>query len=295
MPKILVTGSEGQVGTEIKKLAVQKQINIIATTKKELDITKLNNIEDVIIKSRPAIIINAAAYTAVDKAEEEIDKTFLINSDGTANLAQVCRNAGIPLLHISTDYVFDGTKKESYKETDTPSPESIYGKSKLYGEEAIRSTLDKHIILRTSWVFSSRGQNFPKTMLRLANERNILNIVDDQFGAPTWAGDIANVMLDIANNHIKKQKTNWGVYHYTGMPNTNWFEFANKIIEQAIKTGIQKKAPNINAISSKEYPTAAKRPMNSVMDCKKIQEEFGIAQADWNIGLNRVLNDWKIL
>jgi dTDP-4-dehydrorhamnose reductase len=294
MKQILVTGSEGQVGSEIIRHAEGKDIGLVATTKNNLDITQLSNIEDIINKYKPGIIINAAAYTAVDKAEKEIDTAFLVNRDGAANLAQACKNAGIPLLHISTDYVFDGKKEESYKETDKPDPISVYGKSKLEGEEAIQKILLQHIIIRTSWIFSSSGKNFPKTMLRLANERDTLDIVDDQFGAPTWAGDIAGVLLDIAYNYIQGQRMNWGVYHYTGSPVTNWYKFAKIIFEQAKENGMLKNIPILNAISSTAYPTAAKRPVNSVLNCQKMHEELNVAQPDWHVGLDIVLKQWKM-
>lgn len=295
MKQILVTGSEGQVGTEVKRLAVQKSINLITTTKDDLDITQLNDVEDYINKYEPELIINAAAYTAVDKAEEEINLAFSVNRDGPANLAEVCDYAGIPLVHISTDYVFDGMKESPYLETDTTNPKSVYAKSKLEGEEAVQTTIQQHIILRTSWVFSSSGHNFPKTMLRLANERDTLNIVYDQFGGPTWAGDIARVLLDIATNYMQNQYINWGVYQYTGAPVTNWFEFAKIIFEQAKQQGMLKQSPELNPITSDDYPTAAMRPINSVLDCQKIHKAFNVGQPDWRIGLNKVLNEWKTL
>ncbi|GJM17453.1 MAG: NAD(P)-dependent oxidoreductase [Thermodesulfobacteriota bacterium] len=293
MKSILVTGSRGQVGTEIRRLAQQRNIIVVATDKKELDITQLDNIERVIKKNKSSIVINAAAYTAVDKAEEETDRAFSVNREGSANLAQACKNAGIPLLHISTDYVFNGDKDEPYKETDKPAPTSIYGKSKLEGEEAIRKILQQYLILRTSWVFSASGQSFPKTMLRMATERDTLGVVADQFGAPTWAGDIARVLLDITSDYLQGNAINWGLYHYTGTPNTNWFEFAKIIFEQSAQENLLKQTPNLSTISTENYPTSAKRPKNSVLNCDKIQKELGIKQPNWYFGLNSILNDWK--
>tara|TARA_R110002072_G_scaffold121618_3_gene255687 strand:+ start:8637 stop:9524 length:888 start_codon:yes stop_codon:yes gene_type:complete len=294
MEQILVTGSEGQVGVELKRLAEQRGINSIYANKEELDITQLARLERVVEEKQPSIIINAAAYTAVDKAEGEVDTAISVNKEGSANLAKVCKSANIPLLHISTDYVYDGKKDSPYFESDRPNPESIYGKSKWEGEEAIQKELQEHIILRTSWVFNSSGQSFPKTMLQLANERDTLNIVDDQFGSPTWAGDIAGVLLDIAIRHIQKQDINWGLYHYTGAPVTTWFGFAKTIIEQASQQGILKQMPTLNAISSNDYPTAAKRPKNSVLNCQKISRELGVMQTDWHVGLEKILTEWKL-
>jgi dTDP-4-dehydrorhamnose reductase len=293
MKSILVTGSDGQVGTEIIRLAEQRNIDLIAANKNQLDITQLSNIEDYVNKYEPELFINTAAFTAVDKAEEEIDMTFSVNRDGSANLAQACKNVGIPLLHISTDYVFKGDKEEPYHEDDIPDPESVYGKSKWEGEKAIQEIIQQHIILRTSWVFSASGQNFPNTMLRLANERDTLNIVNDQYGAPTWAGDIASVLLDIADNYMQGNNINWGLYHYTGRPVTNWFEFAKIIFVQAEQLGMLNQIPDLKAVSSENYRTAAKRPKNSELGCEKIHKEFGLNQPDWQIGLNRVLNEWK--
>jgi dTDP-4-dehydrorhamnose reductase len=293
MKSILITGSKGQVSSEIIRLAERRNIDLIATTKNILDITQFRNIENVINRNKPEIVINAAAYTAVDKAEKEIDTTFLVNRDGAANLAKACKNADIPLLHISTDYVFDGRKEESYKETDRPSPISVYGKSKLEGEEAIKKILPYHIILRTSWVFGSMGQNFPKTMLRLAKESDTLNIVNDQFGSPTWTGDIAKTLLDIAERYLNNEKLTWGIYHYTGSPVTNWYEFANEIFIQARQLGLINKIPMLNAISSTAYPTTAKRPVNSVLNCQKIYEAHNVTQPDWHVGLDIVLKKWK--
>lgn len=295
MKPILVTGSNGQVGTEIKCLAEKRDISLIATDKNELDITRISNIEEYISKYNPGLVINAAAYTAVDKAEDEIDAAFSINRDGSANLATSCSNAGIPLFHISTDYVFDGMKESPYLEMDTPNPISVYGKSKLEGEEAVQKVTPQHIILRTSWIFSANGNNFPKTMLSLAHERDTLTIVDDQFGGPTWAGDIASILLDIASNYLQSQNINWGVYHYTGAPVTNWFEFAQSILEQATNIKLLKHNPDIQSISSDDYPTAAQRPLNSALDCKKIKEAFGYAQPDWQHGLQEVLTRLKTI
>jgi len=293
MKQILVTGSDGQVGTELIRLAKRRDIPLITTIKFDLDITKISDIQNCICKYNPGLVINAAAYTDVDKAEDEIDKAFSVNRDGLTNLAKACQNTGIPLLHISTNYVFDGMKEYSYQESDIPKPMNVYGKSKLEGEEAILKIIQQHIILRTSWVFSSSGQNFPKTMLRLAAEHDTLNIVNDQFGGPTWAGDIARVLLDISSNYMQSQNINWGVYHYTGIPVTNRFEFAKSIFEEAKRLGMIIQMPNCNAISSGDYPTVAKRPTNSVLDCQKIHQELSISQPDWRVGLYKVLNNWK--
>ncbi|MEQ1742216.1 MAG: dTDP-4-dehydrorhamnose reductase [Candidatus Nitrotoga sp.] len=290
---VLIIGAAGQLGTELCLRSKAHAHNIVAVNHNELDITNEPSIKALVAHVKPTVIINAAAYTVVDRAETDIATTFAVNRDGSLCLARACTKANIPLLHVSTDYVFDGKKTTPYLETDAPNPQGVYGQSKLEGEIAVATTLDKYITLRTAWVFSATGHNFVRTILRLAKERDELSIVADQTGAPTWAGDIAEVLLDIVDRIHQGKAVTWGLYHYTGSPATTWHAFAEAICEQAFELGMLEKKPFIKPISTSEYPTAAKRPQNSVLACAHIQKELLIPQADWRKGLKQVLTQWK--
>ncbi|MBQ9259291.1 MAG: dTDP-4-dehydrorhamnose reductase [Neisseriaceae bacterium] len=271
----LITGAGGQVGQELQRLLPQAN----ALTHSQLDIGDISAVRNAVQAFKPHAIINAAAYTAVDKAEEEVEKAYLINHIGAKNLAIASEEQNAILLHISTDYVFDGNKTEPYGETDTTNPQSVYGKSKLLGEQAVLAHCEKAMILRTAWVFGRYGKNFVKTMLQLGTTRNHLRIVADQFGSPTEAQDIANALICMAKN------PQFGIYHYSGMPYVSWFEFAQKIFQAAEKQSILH-APQLEAITSEEYPTAAKRPKNSRLNLDKITNTFGILPSDWQSHLN---------
>lgn len=287
--KILVTGAQGQVGKEICQTANQADFTVIAAGRNELDITSESSVNDYITHHQPAIVINAAAYTAVDKAESENQQAYAINHDGAKNLAKVCSQLDIPLLHISTDYVFDGTKQESYTEEDPVSPLGIYGDSKWQGEEAVRKHLEKHIILRVAWVFGAHGNNFVKTMLRLANERDELGIVADQYGGPSPARNIAETLIALSKQFFQNGSLSWGTYHYCGAPKVSWYEFASEIFKQACENNLIDKKMKLNAITTAEYPTPAKRPANSMLNCSKLSKTFGIIMPDWKISLQQVL------
>ncbi|MBR2252605.1 MAG: dTDP-4-dehydrorhamnose reductase, partial [Neisseriaceae bacterium] len=266
----LITGAGGQVGQELQKLLPQAN----ALTHSQLDISDISAVRNAVQAFKPHAIINAAAYTAVDKAEEEVEKAYLINHIGAKNLAIASEEQNAILLHISTDYVFDGKKTEPYGETDASNPQSVYGKSKLLGEQAILEHCEKAMILRTAWVFGRYGKNFVKTMLGLGKTHSHLRIVADQFGSPTEAQDIANALICMAKN------PQFGIYHYSGMPYVSWFEFAQKIFQAAHNQGILH-APQLEAITSEEYPTQAKRPKNSRLNLEKINNAFGIEACDW--------------
>ncbi len=291
--KVLVTGAQGQVGSELIKQGQGLGHQMIAAGRAELDITQKDVVNEFINGSAPDIVINAAAYTAVDKAEEQHDLAYTINRDGPTNLAQVCAQHGIPLLHISTDYLFDGSKDAPWSEDDRPNPQGVYGRSKLEGDRAVENILEQQITLRVAWVFGASGNNFVRTMLRLARERDELSIVADQHGGPTWAGDIATVLLNIVERYQRGETIPWGTYHYSGAPATTWHGFALAIFEAAVAEGLIDKAPWLNAITTAEYPTPAKRPKNSVLNGTKIDRELGIKQPDWKIGLGKVLRTWK--
>lgn len=290
---ILITGAAGQLGTELCLRSKAHAHNIVAVNHSELDITNESSINALVAHVKPAAIINAAAYTAVDRAETDSATAFAVNRDGPLYLGRACTKANIPLLHVSTDYVFDGKKPTPYLETDIPNPQGVYGQSKLEGEIAVATTLDKYITLRVAWVFSATGHNFVRTILRLAKERDELSVVADQTGAPTWAGDIAEVLLEIVDRIRQGKAVTWGLYHYTGSPATTWHAFAEAICEQALELGMLKNKPFIKPISTSEYPTPAKRPQNSVLACEYIQKELLIPQSDWRQGLKQVLTQWK--
>lgn len=288
--KVLITGANGQVGWELSKQARVKEIEIHAHDRHELDITDAKAVSMAVRNVVPDVVINAAAYTAVDKAEEEVDLAFAVNRDGTAYLASACLEAGIPLLHMSTDYVFDGSNKKAYAENDLAQPLGVYGQSKWDGEQAIRNTLEHYIILRTSWVFGSHGDNFVKTMLRLGRERDELRVVSDQRGCPTSATDIAGMLLDIVSQLGLQSSQAWGTYHFCNSGVTTWYDFAQVIFSEAEELKLLK-TPLLVPISTLEYPTPAKRPENSVLDCGKIERTFNITRRPWQVALRETLSE----
>lgn len=278
--KIILFGNKGQVGREIEELAIAKNVTVIGYDIDNIDITNLDQLFLKFAENNAAdIVINAAAYTAVDKAEDEPEKAFAVNATGVKNLAIICKKYNLPLLHISTDYVFSGEKVFAYDEFDKANPLGVYGKSKLAGDEMLQQTWEKHVILRVSWVFGKYGNNFVKTILRLAKERESLNIVDDQYGCPTPASDIARVLLEMAIQ-IKNGNQKWGIYNYCGSPVTTWYDFAVKIIELAREKELLK-LRELNKITTAEYPTKAVRPKNSELLVKKITEDYNIVQHEW--------------
>ena len=287
--KILIAGAQGQVGKELVTIAKACGHEVIAASRGDLDVTKEAGVIAFIIEHQPDIVINAAAYTAVDKAEKEQDIAYEINSNGAKNLAIACSKQKIPLLHISTDYVFDGSKAEPYSESDKVSPLGVYGDSKWQGEQAVRQQLVEHIILRVAWVFGAQGNNFVKTMLRLGKERDELNVVADQFGGPSSAKNIAETLMTLAERYQKDKNLQWGTYHYCGMPKTNWYDFAKEIFKQAKEKGLISKTIQVNAITTAEYPTPAKRPSNSMLDCEKIKNTFAIEMPNWKEALKEVV------
>jgi dTDP-4-dehydrorhamnose reductase len=286
--KIILTGSNGQLGKEIVNYVDNSKIKLYAFTHKQLDITKFDHLHSVVIAIKPNYIINTAAYTAVDKAENEKENVFAVNALGVQYLAKIAQKYNIPLLHISTDYVFDGQKKIPYLEEDKAHPLSIYGLSKLNGENFLKETWHKHIILRVSWVFSTYGSNFVKTILSLANEQTELRVIADQRGAPTYTRDIAQTLLKIIK-HLHSGQLAWGTYHYAGIPTVSWYEFAQEIITEAqqLKKLMVK---TVIPISTLEYPSIARRPDNSEMTCDKIVRIFGIEPNHWSLGLKKVIN-----
>ncbi|WP_318466377.1 dTDP-4-dehydrorhamnose reductase [Photobacterium leiognathi] len=291
--KVLITGSNGQVGgCLVKQLQTCTNTEILAVDRTELDITSKSDVIQIVGSFKPNIIINAAAHTAVDKAESEIDLSYAINRDGPLYLAQAAENIGAALLHISTDYVFDGNKDGIYSETNTVNPKSVYGATKLAGEKAVIEACSRAVILRTAWVFGEEGNNFVKTMLRLAVQRDELCIVADQFGGPTYAGDIAAALITIANDIMMQgndfDHSQYGIYHFSGLPHISWCGFAQTIFDKAVEQKVLDKAPIVKGINTEDYPTPAKRPANSKLDTQKITETFGIQASDWQSALNQL-------
>lgn len=287
--KILLLGNKGQVGREIEELAIAQGMRVYGLDIDSLDITNAAEVEAFFAGHNDIdIAINAAAYTAVDKAEDEAAQAYTVNCDAVKNLAKACRKYDIPLLHISTDYVFSGEKRGAYVESDATSPLGVYGKSKLAGEEVLAKIWEKHVILRISWVFGKYGNNFVKTILRLAQDREKLNIVSDQHGCPTEASDVARVLLVMAAQ-IFSGKSRWGIYHYCGYPVTNWFEFAEKIAEFG-HAKYAFKLRQLHTITTAEYPTKAARPKNSELLVDKIIRDYGIKRRRWIDSLQDVIN-----
>jgi dTDP-4-dehydrorhamnose reductase len=290
--KILLTGSNGQVGFELnKKLRVLGEV--IATDREELNLEDSQAIGSFIDHTKPDIIINPAAYTAVDKAESEPELAYQINTLAPEILADKAAELDIPLIHFSTDYVFDGLKKDAYVETDKTNPQSVYGKTKCEGEEKIR-THAKHIILRTSWVFGSHGNNFLKTMLRLITEKESLNIVGDQWGSPASSSMLGDVTFKIVDTIIKNKNFNdYGTYHVTNDGETNWFDYASLIASELIKLDVKIKCEpdQIHSILTSEYPTAAKRPLNSRLNTDKIKKTFMLELPHWESEVKKVLRE----
>ncbi|WP_224718600.1 dTDP-4-dehydrorhamnose reductase [Pectobacterium versatile] len=281
--RILLTGANGQLGRCFQD-RLPAGWEILATDAAELDITDLKQVEEAVKAFQPNAIVNAAAYTAVDKAESEPELAEKINVTGPENLAIAASEQGIRLVHVSTDYVFDGNATEPYHEDSATNPLSVYGKTKLAGEQAVAKTSPEAIIIRTAWVFSEYGNNFVKTMLRLGKERDTLNIVGDQRGCPTYAGDLAQAIIALL-----QQNATGGIYHYSGDQEVSWYEFAQAIFSVATRKSILNKAPELTSISTEQYPTAAHRPTYSTLWCAKIQS-LGIKLSDWNKALAVVLS-----
>lgn len=262
---------------------------IHALSRKALDITDAEAVSRVVADVQPGVVVNAAAYTAVDRAEDEPEAAFAVNRDGAAHLAAAAFRAGIPLIHLSTDYVFDGSSTAPYTPYDPAAPIGVYGRSKWEGEMAVRSRLARHLIVRVSWVFGIHGNNFVKTMLRLAGERNELKVVSDQTGGPTYAGHIADLLLALCQRITRNQMMPWGTYHYSGAPAVNWHEFAKAIVEGGRKQRLINHPVAVLPIGTEDYPTRARRPAHSVLDCRGLETAFGLAQPSWKQGLNEML------
>lgn len=280
---ILIFGKTGQVATELQRLS-----GVVALGRDDVDFSDPKACVVAIRELAPKAVINAAAYTAVDRAEDEEDLATVINGDAPTAMAKACAKQGIPLVHISTDYVFNGTGNKPYRPDDATEPQNAYGRSKLAGEIGVRESGAVYAILRTSWVVSAHGANFVKTMLRLSETRDGLNVVADQIGGPTPARDIATACLNIAEQLIQEPSKS-GTYHFSGAPDVSWADFATEVFAHADRTVI------VTPISTTEYPTPAKRPLNSRMDCNSTEQVFSIKRRNWQDGLKEILKALEVI
>jgi dTDP-4-dehydrorhamnose reductase len=291
--RVLLLGESGQVGYELKR-SLSCLAEVIAPPQSQLDLTMSDEQLDSAIKQiNPDLVVNAAAYTAVDRAEQESELAYQINAHAPGVMASACKTLNIPLIHFSTDYVFNGDAHSAWTEEAKPAPLNVYGQSKLNGEQAIQHSGVAHLILRTSWVYGNRGQNFLCTMKRLATEKEQLNIVDDQVGAPTWSRHLADAVSQIVAMSVEQGAEFWntktGVYHLTGGGQCTWYDFACAIFDAMRQAELT--VPTVNPIKTEAYPTPASRPRFSVLDNAKIKDHLGIQLPDWRETLNLVMQD----
>ena len=286
--KILVLGSKGQLGQCLKDQLAITNHDVVYTSREQIDIADFKATKNKILEIAPDVIVNATAFTAVDKAEEEHQAADRINHLAVANIASICKQLGCWLIHVSTDYVFDGISEVPYKEDNPTNPQGVYGNSKLKGEVAIKASGCKYLIIRTAWVYSEYGNNFLKTMLRLGADRGELSIVGDQIGCPTYAQDIAKSIVSILSCLDLKGSSS-GIYHYCGDEPCSWYEFASAIFVEAELQGL--KTPSyVKSITTTNYPTLSIRPAYSVLDCSKIESSFDVSRSSWRDGIKTVID-----
>lgn len=290
--RVFVAGNRGQLGTELMRASWPEGTVVTGEDLPALDITRADAVEVQIRAARPDLLVNAAAYTAVDRAESDPTTARAVNATAPGALAQLAKALGIPLVHVSTDYVFDGAKQGAYVEDDPIAPLGVYGATKAAGEQAVRDAQPQHLILRTSWVYASHGANFVKTMLRLAGERDVLRVVADQRGRPTGARDLAQAIVARAPAMVGADRATgfpWGTYHFACAGETTWHGLATRTIELAApRTG---KRPDVQPIATADYPTPAKRPANSVLDTTKYERTFGVTIRTWQDSLAEVVGE----
>lgn len=282
----LVLGGGGQLGRELARTPPPAGWTVRAVPRAAADITDPGAIGRLLDESpRARAVINAAAYTAVDRAESDREAAFAVNARAPGMLAAACAARDLPLVHVSTDYVFDGENERPWREDDAIAPLGVYGESKAAGEDAVRRACERHVIVRTSWVFGALGANFVRTMLRLAGERPLLTVVDDQTGCPTWTGNLARVLLEIAGQAAAGDPARFGTFHYADEGPVTWCGFARAIFERAGRLGLP--VPEVRPIATADYPTPARRPRYSVLSTDKIESSYGIARGRWSEGLDR--------
>ena len=286
--KVIVLGASGQLGLSLSKMQSALSGEIIFLARSEIDISSFQVVTEIINSYSPDVVVNATAYTKVDLAEDDPNASDLVNNQAVMHLAAVCQDVGAWLLHVSTDYVFDGESVKPYAIRDIPRPQGVYGRTKLAGEIAIRARLRKHIIVRTSWLFSEFGMNFFTTMLRLGRERESVSVVDDQIGCPTYAPDLAMFLFNIIKR-LEREEVSAGTHHYSGEEPCSWYDFACQIFILAEKAGFSV-PEEITPVPSKNYPTVAKRPKYSVLDCSTTIRIFKEKPSDWRRGIIEALN-----
>lgn len=291
MYRILILGGAGQVGTELTRYKWRDNFELVIPTRIDLDLADAPLVKRSVIDGDFAAVINCGAYTAVDRAESDIVNAWQINALGPAALAEATKICGIPLVHVSTDYVFDGQKASPYDPSDGVSPINVYGGSKEAGEQAVRTASANHVILRTAWVFSQHRSNFVKTMLNLAQQHTSLRVVNDQIGNPTSAKDIADTLVKLTTRLLDDATAPRGTYHFVNAGDATWYEFAQRVFE--IRRAMGKPSPELNPISTVDYPTPARRPSNSRLAVSTIECDFGIAPRHWQDALSEVLHDLK--
>jgi dTDP-4-dehydrorhamnose reductase len=289
---VLVVGPRSMLAQELLPCLQQAGFSVVGRGRPGLDLTQKASIHTVFEEVRPDICINTAAYTAVDKAESDAAGAFAVNRDGVASLAEACRAVAIPCIHLSTDYVFPGAESRPYLEEDPTAPLGVYGRSKWEGEEALRAMHREHLIVRTAWLYGHHGTNFVKTMLRLARERQVLQVVHDQHGCPTWTRDLARALTVICHHLTHTQNAHfWGTYHFCGAGQTTWYDFARAIFAE-VRFSEVLSIQRVDPIPTTAYPTPAKRPAYSVLDCTKIQRVFGITPRPWRDSLHDCMQEW---
>ena len=285
--RLAVTGRNGQVVSALQALA-GADLEIVTLGRPELDLVRPENVLQALREAKPDVVVSAAAYTAVDKAESEPDIAFAVNRDGAKAVAQAAKELGVPVIHLSTDYVFDGSKATAYVESDPTGPTSIYGRSKLKGERAVSEATDNYVVLRTAWVYSEYGNNFVKTMLKLSESRDEINVVADQFGCPTSATDIAAAVVAIARKLVEDSSASLrGIFHLSGTGDTTRANFAKQIFAFSAENG--GKSMIVNDITTKQYPTPAPRPANSRLNCRKLEEIYGLKLPSWQTSTREVV------
>ncbi len=290
--KALISGCDGQVGCEICRKAPGYGLEVVATDVANLDITDIDAIRELQGKHQTDIFINAAAYTAVDRAESDTQIAHDVNALGAQNLAVIADECNLPILHISTDYIFNGDASSPYRDDAEPDPRSVYGATKLEGERLVAKANPRHLTLRTSWVFGIDGQNFVKTMLRLGKEQDAISVVSDQFGSPTFAGHIAAALLKLTKQYQQAGVLPWGNYNFCDRDATTWHQFALKIMQLGLEHGLLTNSPIVHPIRTEDYPTPATRPLYSVMDCSRFEQTFpDVGISSWESGLREMMAD----
>lgn len=288
--KVLISGAYGQLGLCLQDVLREHKVAAYYASRAQLDITNISSCRKAIKESDADVWVNCSAYTSVDDAESDVETADIINNCGVENIAICCEESGIPLIHVSTDYVFDGKSKTPYKECDRASPQGVYGYTKLKGEEAVQRILAKYAIVRTSWLYSEYKSNFVKTMVNLASSRRELSVVEDQVGTPTYAGDLAKALYKILQIMVRDTNKNLsGIYHFANKGTCSWYDFSQKIFSESCRLGIIPSKPIVKPVSSEKFQTVAKRPKFSALDSSKVMKQFHVQNRPWDVALTEML------